>query len=371
MNHLLPNKKSFISKLPNRKILSGTLILILLLILVRPSFTSAAVAQQVWLRLDRVKAATATGGMVCMKTNAGDTGTEDGVRVDFPSDFTINETEANWSVTTTNIPSDATAWPSIAAPTGTGNYLADNTSKYVWFVSGNLAANTLYCFNFSATTTLTNPSAGDSKTGSISAKAGASTTDTGNYAVSVISEDQVTVTATVPAIFTLSLSGTSIAHGTLTAGTVDTGSVTASLGTNASSGWVAWVKANTEYLNSAATSGQIASVATEADDSPTALSGSTYGWALDVILGQDADGDGTITQDTSGYGDEYDGNGTSGCTGSTTGGYISDIFRTIAQSSGTSDNETLELCSLIRVAAFQEAATDYTATLTFTAAGRF
>ena len=332
-----------------------------------PRLTQAAVAQEVWLRLDRVKDSQTTGGTVCMRTNAADTGTEDGVAVTFPTGFTINETEANWTVTTTNLPNGATAWPSIAAPSDTGNYTANNTTKTVWFVGGDLSSNTLYCFNFSGTNTLTNNTAGNSQTGTIAAKAGGSTTDTGSYAVSIISEDQVTVSATVPPIFTLSLSGTSIAHGTLTAGTVDSGSVTATLGTNANAGWVSWIRAGAANLTSAATSATIDSP-DSVDNATSDLTGATYGWVVDVIPTQDADGDGTITQ-AANYGQEYDGGNT--CATSTTGGTLSTSFQPIAASDGTSDNEQLEICSLIRVPAYQTAATDYTQTVTFTAAGRF
>lgn len=341
--------------------------LTLVVVYLYPALTKAAAAQEVWLRLDRVKASTATGGTVCMRTNAADTGTEDGVRVNFPSDFTLDETEANWTVSTTNLPNGATAWPSIAVPSGAGNYVADNTGKYVWFVGGDLSSNTLYCFNFSGTTTLTTPTAGNSKTGSIQAKAGATTTDEGSYAVSIISEDQVTVSATVTPIFTLSLSGTAIAHGTLTAGTVDSGSITATMGTNANAGWVSWVRAGAASLASASTGASIASP-DSVDNSTSDLTGSTYGWVLDVIPTQDADGDGTITQGAN-YGQEYDGGDT--CGTSTTGGTLSTSFQPIAASDGTSDNEQLEICSLVRVPAFQTAATDYTQTVTFTAAGRF
>jgi hypothetical protein len=339
----------------------------LLITYLTPSMIQAAAAQEVYLRLDRVKASTATGGMVCMETNAADTGTEDGVLVQFPSDFTLDETEANWTVSTTNLPDGATAWPGIAVPTGAGNYMADNTAKTVWFVSTDLSANTLYCFNFSGTTTLTNPAAGNSKTGSISAKAGATTTDTGSYGVSIISEDQVTVSATVPAIFTLALSGTAISHGTLTAGTVDSGSVTATIGTNANAGWVSWVRAGAASLASASTGASITSP-DSVDNATSDLTGATYGWVLDVIPTQDADGDGTISQGAN-YGQEYDGGDT--CGTSTTGGTFATTFTPIAASDGTSDSEQLEICSLVRVPAFQTAASDYTQTVTFTAAGRF
>ena len=354
----------------NKKLLALLLLMMssLAFAVLYPSLTSAAVAQEVWLRLDRVKASTATGGMVCMRTNAANAGTEDGVLVTFPSDFTLDETEGNWDVSTSDLPSGAAAWPGIAEPTNAGNYVVNNTAKTVWFVSTDLTANTLYCFNFTGTTTLTTGSAGNSKTGSVTAKIGATDADTGNYAVSIISEDQVTVSATVPAIFTLSLSGTSIAHGTLTAGTVDTGSITATLGTNANVGWVSWIRAGAANLASAATGATIASPGDHSDNTASDLSGATYGWIIDVIPTQDADGDGTITQ-AANYGQEFDGGNT--CSSSTTGGTLHTTFQPIAASDGTSDNEQLEICSLVRVPAFQTAASDYTQTVTFTAAGRF
>jgi hypothetical protein len=333
---------------------------------------NAAVAQEVYIRLDRVKAGETTGGLVCFRP--GSTATIIDVQVTFPgngtqgaSSYGVNSTAGNWTVTTTDLPNGASAWTNIT----TASAVSGATVTFDMSSSASLTSGTLYCFNFSGTSTLTNPSgAANSLSGTVVTRvSGPTAQDTGSYALSAISEDQVTVTATVPAIFTLSLSPTTIAHGTLTAGTVDTGSVTATMGTNAADGWIAWVKAAAAQLASAATGANITSPGS-VDNATTTLSGGTYGWALDVILAQDADGDGTITQ-AANYGQEYDGDGTAGCSGSTAGGTLSTTFQPVAASNGTSDNEAIELCSLVRVAAYQEAATDYTQTLTFTAAGRF
>jgi hypothetical protein len=356
-------------KQPRRKQVPVLLIVSLMLVslypFISPSLTFAAVnPQQVWLRLDRLKDSQATGGLVCLKTAASNSGTEAKVKVTFPTGFTVNTTNTNWTVTTTNLPNGASAWPSIATATTA-------SGQDVTFASGDLTANTLYCFNFAASSTLTNATAGDSQTGQITTlTSGDVEVEQGNYAVSIISEDQITVTATVPPILTLSLTGTSVAHGTLTAGTVDYGSVTAHIGTNAAAGWVAWVKANTTYLNSATvggTAGRINTVGT-VDDATSTLSGGTYGWLLDVIPTDSANGTGTLTQ-AANYGAEYDGDNT--CSSATAGGALDTAFQPIAASSGTTDDDTLELCSLLRVAPYQSAANDYTATLTFSATGRF
>ncbi len=71
------------------------------------------------LRLDRMKASTATSGMVCGTPSATNLAqTEATVEVTFPTSFTVNTTAANWTVTTTNLPFGASAWPGIATATG-------------------------------------------------------------------------------------------------------------------------------------------------------------------------------------------------------------------------------------------------------------
>jgi hypothetical protein len=334
---------------------------------------NAAVAEEVYIRLDRVKASETTGGLVCFRPGA--TATIIDVNVTFPGNgtqgaasFGVNSTASNWTVTTTNLPNGASAWTNIT----TASAVSGATVTFDMTSSASLTQGTLYCFNFTGTSTLTNPSSpANSLTGSVTTRvSGPTNQDTGSYALSIISEDQITVSATVPAIFTLALSGSAIAHGTLTAGTVDTGSVTATLGTNAADGWISWVRAETTAALSSVSTGANITSPGSVDNAVTSLSGGTYGWVLDVILTQDADGDGTISQ-AANYGQEYDGNGTSGCTGSTDGGTLATTFQPVAASNGTSDNEQIELCSLVRVAAYQEAATDYTQDVIFTAAGRF
>lgn len=325
-----------------------------LLLLVTPA--EAANLQQTYVRLDRMKAATATGGTVCARPAT--VATEADVQVVFPAGFTVSSTASNWTVTTTNLPSGTTAWPSIATATAV-------SSQTVTFPSGDLTVGTTYCFNFSGTTTLTNSTAGNDKTGSITTRAtGPANIDTGQYATSIISDDQIVVTATVPSTLTFSLSGnTDTFTGNLSTTTTSTSGRTATIATNAANGWVAWVKSANAALNSAGSGATIAT-AGSVDNSPTDLASST-GYVLDVDITTDSGtGTGTVTQ-ASNYGAEYAG------ANSTSGGTLSTTFQPIAASSGTTDGDILTLIERAKISAVQAAANDYTDTLTVVVAGRY
>jgi hypothetical protein len=332
----------------------------LLLALVLPLFVSltaqAGNFQQVYIRLDRLKASTTTGGTVCAKPQTA--GTEADVQVVFPTGFTVNTTASNWTVTTTNLPNGATAWVSIATATAV-------SGQTVTFPSGDLVVGTLYCFNFSGTSTLTTSSAGNDKTGTVTTRtSGPATIDSSGYAESIVSDDQIVVSATVPATFTFSLSGnTDSFSSNLSTTTTSTTGKTVTIATNAASGWVAWVKSANAALNSASTSATIAT-AGSVDNAPTDLA-STTGYVLDVDITTDSGtGTGTVTQ-ASNYGAEYAGSNT------TSGGTLSTSFQPIAASSGTTDGDVLTLTERAKISAVQAAATDYTDTLTVVAAGRF
>ncbi len=344
------------SSVNTSKLLGLALTLTLILSSFGVENAQAANFQQAYLRLDRMKASTATSGLVCAKPAT--TGTEADVQVAFPTGFTVNTTAANWTVTTTNLPSGATAWVSIATATAV-------SSQTVTFPSGDLVVGTLYCFNFSGTNTLTTGTAGNSKTGTITTRTGAAATiDSSTYAVAVITDDQIVVSAVVPPIFTFSLSGnTDSFTADLSTTTTSTSGRTTTVATNASNGWVQWVKSLNAGLTSATTSETIAT-AGSVDDSPTDLA-SVTGYVLDVNITTDsATGDGTVSQ-AAGYGAEYDG------TNTTSGGTLSAIFQPIAASNGTTDGDVLTLIERAKITAVQAAATDYTDTLTVVAAGRF
>lgn len=331
-----------------------TLFLPLLLLWMNPA--QAGNFEQVYIRLDRLKASTTTGGLVCAQADT--VATEADVQVTFPTGFTVNGTAGNWTVTTTNLPSGATAWPGINTATAV-------SSQTVTFPSTDLTVSTLYCFNFSGTTTLTTSTAGNDKTGTVTTRtSGPATIDSSGYALSIVSDDQIVVTATVPATFSFALSGnTDTFTGNLSTTTTSTSGRTVTISTNAASGWVAWVKSANAALNSVSTGASIPTAGT-VNDTPTDLASAT-GYVLDVNITTDSGtGTGTVSQDP-GYGDEYDG------TNTTSGGTLSTTFQPIANSNGTTDGDVLTLIERAKISAVQAAATDYTDTLTVVAAGRF
>jgi hypothetical protein len=124
--------------------ITGATVLLLAVMLDFVPLSAQAGFQQAFLRLDRMKISTATGGTVCAQASA--TGpTEAKVVVTFPTTYTLSTTAANWTVTTTNLPSGASAWPGIGTATN-----ADNSAKTVTFPSSDItSSSTLYCFNFS------------------------------------------------------------------------------------------------------------------------------------------------------------------------------------------------------------------------------
>lgn len=326
----------------------------LLFSLVAPFFfietAEAAGLQQAYVRPDRLKAATATTGLICAKTAVIDV-TESNVVVTFPTGFTLG-LAATFTVDTSNLPSGATAWAGIGTATNV-------TGQVVTFPSSNLTANTLYCFNWINTAAVTNASAGDNKVGTI-----ASGGNSSSYALSIISDDQIVVSATVPSTFSFSLpSNTDTFASALSTTAQLSNGVTATIATNAASGWIVWVKSANAALNSVSTSATIPTVGT-VNDTVDSLTGGTNGYLLDVTFTDSGTGTGTVTQGA-GYGQEYDGNS------SNTGGTLSTTLQPVAASSGTTDGDTVTIKELARISAVQAAATDYTDTLTVVAAGRF
>jgi hypothetical protein len=312
--------------------------------------------QQAYVRLDRLKDSQATGGTVCAKSATVDVETT--VKITFPTGFATVDTPANWTVTTTNLPATANAWIGIGTATAA-------TGQDVTFPSGDMVVGTLYCFNFTGTTTLTNATAGNNLVGTITTqKAGPTAIDTSNFSLSIISNDQIGVSATVPATFSFSLTANTDTFASALSTTAQlSNGVTANIATNAAAGWIVWVKSLNAALNSPSTGATIATVGT-VNDTVDTLSGGTYGYLLDATFTDSGTGTGTVTQGA-GYGQEYDGNS------SNSGGTLSTTFQPLAASSGTTDGDTVVIKELARISAVQAAAADYADTLTVVAAGRF
>jgi hypothetical protein len=329
---------------------------------------SAASLTYTLVRFNRMKQSTGgagdvfTDGTVCAKVPST-TPAETSVKVTFPTGTTVSTTAGDWAVstaTTTGWPSGAVAWPSIAAPTGSGEFVISGQS--VNFVSGDLTSSaSTYCFNWTNTTAAlkTNTSAGASQTGQvITQTTGGVASDSGSFGTATIADDQVLVSATVPASFTFALSGNTTNFGTLSSGSVGSTSPnrTVTITTNAANGWIAWVKDSNQGLTSAAASKTIATAGT-VDGTPSTLSAGTEGYVLDVD--ETTDPGTTVTVAA-----EYNG-------GANAGGTLSGTFQTAAVGTAPTGGDVLTLVGKAAIAGSTQAATDYTDTWTVIGAGAF
>lgn len=322
-------------------------------------------------RPDRLAASTATGGIICAKSTTVDVETL--VKITFPTGFATVDTPANWVVDNAGIPTDSTFWIGMTS----GVTAASAASgQDVTFPSGDMVVGTLYCFHFTGTSTLTtHGTPNNDYTGTITTqKAGPTDIDTSSYALSIISNDQIAITATVPSTFTFALGDGSDPDGlantdsfttNLSTTTASTYGGTVTIATNAAAGWVAWVKSANAGLSSVSTGASIATASTVNNNDTDLAVDVTSGYVLDVNITTDSGtGTGAVSQ-AADYGQEYDGLNV------TSGGTLSTTFQPIAAASGTTDGDVLTLIERARITAVQAAATDYTDTLTVVAAGRF
>lgn len=354
MKKLLPKKyrelvanASWDTQTKKVSFLVALLVLLSLYPLVYPHLAHATAPTVFYVRFDRLSTGAAISGTACINTTT--TGTEGKVAITFPSDWTTSTTAADWTTSTTNLPSGATAWTTIqaSATSATGA----NGGTVVW-TSGDLSTSTLYCFNFAgANSTL--GSAADDLTGVFETQtSGGSAIDTSDYATSVVASnaDQVTVTATVPATFSFALSGTSIGLSTLSTSSVTSGNVTMTISTNARNGWVSWLK---HSGFSSATTGT--SISTPGSYPTISDLASTTGFVVDA--------DATTGSPTIAAG--FDG------TNATSGGNPSTTYDQLASKGSAVSGNVVTINARAKISATQQAASDYTDTLTITAAGNF
>ncbi len=323
--------------------------------LLYPQNANATVTEG-FVRFDRLATGSAISGTACLKSTLT---TQTNVVIVFPVGWTISSTASNWTVSTTSLPTDpvgggaATAWPGI-------NTASSVSGLSVVFPGTALTAGTFYCFNFAGASS-TVGTAGNDKTGQLKTQGGSPYTDSVDYSTSVVAAagEQVTVSASVSATMTFSLSGNSIALGTLSSGTTSSGSVVESIITNARNGWTSWIKGT----NGTTTVGALHSAAANADISapaawPTVSTlSSSGGYVVDV---DSTAGSPTINT-------AYDGNTTD------KGGASTTLFREIATKTSptTVTQDQVTINARARAASNQAAGSDYTDTLTVTAAGSF
>lgn len=342
-------------------------VLALLLQLVWLSDASAGTFSKALVRFDRMKASQATTGTVCFAPTL--TTAIASVQVAFPANFSTSTTTGNWTVSTTNL-----AWPSGASGltnVGTANNVTGATGGTVTFpVSPSFTptAGNLYCFNWTNTAAVTQPSgAASSQSGTITSRDSVpATIDSGSFATATTQSstpnDQISVSASINPTFTFALANTTDNLGTLTTGSVSTSPTppTATINTNAKNGWVAWANdTNTGLKSAQAANYTIPSNYSGGTGSNTTLSAGTEGYNLGATSSQTG-GTGTITVAAAFVG-----------TSAGQGGGLGPLLQIIASSTGTANNAVLTLKNNAAIRADTPAATDYSDVETIIAAGLF
>lgn len=318
-----------------------------------PSKANATVTES-FVRFDRLATGAAISGTACLKSTLT---TQTNVVLVFPTGWTVSSTASNWTVTTTNLPTDpvggtaATAWPGIGTATSV-------SGLNVTFPGSALVAGTFYCFNFTGASS-TIGSAGNDQTGQLKTQGGSPYTDSVNYAVSIVASagDQIVVTASVSATMTFTLSPTSLSLGTLSTSTVASASATQTVSTNARNGWISWVKgANATGLVSAIASANLASPGSY--PTITDLASTTgYGLEVEAVAGTPVPAAGYWANQASGQ--------------TKVGRIDSTVFRQTASNTIPVSGDQISINVHAKIPATQAAASDYTDTLTVVAAGSF
>lgn len=318
------------------------------LYMVHPAF--AAPLDNTYLRLNRMgagqnttmrlvfKTAGAGATSVAINMNGADTTTWTG------STGTVSAVQAVSGVA--GCDASASALPGTLSASGTGSTIT------VTGVTA-LSAATVYCVDFTTAASVHNPTAGEyHPTVTVGA-------DSTTVAVRTVSNDQVVVTASVPATFNLALSGnTDSFPSSLSASTVGvTTGRTVTINTNAKNGWFAWAFDSSGGLSSASAAQTIPSTT---PGTGATLSAGTEGYVFGITSITQGSGGGTTSAVAA-----YSSNGT------TTGSGLDSTIRQIASSNGTANGAVLTIKELASISATTKPATDYTDTITIIGAGYF
>jgi hypothetical protein len=178
----------------NKKLLFLFLLVITLTSAFMPKNADAALTRAM-VRPDRLKAATAPGPILVTAVTAENV-TENGVKITAGSAWSISGTASNFTVSTAGLPSGVTAWPGIGTATNV-------TGNAITFPAGNIAQGTEYGFYITGGVP-TNPSVGTglSYVWTVATLVGGVESSSIQAGVAVVSNDQINVNATVPALST-------------------------------------------------------------------------------------------------------------------------------------------------------------------------
>jgi hypothetical protein len=310
-----------------------------------------------------------TTGTVCFQPKTA--ATETSLSVAFPTGFTV-ASAASWTTTSVVPTSPSTYWPTFpsttlaAMPNALTPTVAGQTVTFTFASGAALSVSDTYCFDWTNAAALSNPNSAPTTFGTINTYTGSSVLqDTGNFALDVIPNDTIVVTATVPPIFTMTVpSNADTFTGNLTpnAGGIATSGVTPTIQTNAKGGWIMWAKDSNAGLHSSSTSTTIPSV-TWASGNPISFTTGVADYALSVV-GVAGSGPCTPVAET-----EYDTTAHAPANGG--GGQISATYQQIGHCASESNGDGMIIKEEAMIAVTTPAATDYTDTITVVGAGLF
>ncbi len=222
-----------------------------------------------------------------------------------------------------------------------------------------LTAGQSYCVvvgSFAAQTAVTNVASSNSYAVTLT-----DGTDSATVAIDLIANDQVVVNATVAPAFTLALSGnTDNFTGNLSSGSIATTTgVTATVNTNAKTGWFLWGSDSNTGIKSAT---QNYTVPSRTPGTNATLTNGTEGYLTGLPAGGITQGSGAgTTTATTAYASSGSGNG-SGLDGTP---------RQLASSDGTANGAIVTVKEFGTIAGTTPAASDYSDTVTLVGAGSF
>ncbi len=287
---------------------------------------------------------TGTNGSVVFSgwTGSGGTGT-------VATSQTVSNTYNSVNCTTiTGASANLPGSPTAAGTAGTGTISVTDATA--------LTASTSYCYVLTSGIT-----ANPTSTGQTTVSVTAGSDQQAQTAINIISNDQVTVAATVPPSFTMVLSTNndnfSSALSTASVGSTVLNNLTATINTNAKNGWYLWgndantgVKSTTQsYTIASKTPGTNGTITAGTDGFVTAITGITQGT-----------GAGTTTAATA-FSSSGSGNGSG----------LNTTPAILASSTGTAATAVVPIREYATIGALTPAATDYSDTLTFIGSGSF
>jgi len=328
------------------------------------ALTPFAQASIVHSRLATSTVASATNYiMVLANTTGSEAGGQTTAVLTFGAGYTVNGTPANITVSTACLPANyhiqgtsgtttVTNWPGIgSAATGV-------SGQQVTFGSTALAASTLY--GFCITGGITNPSSTGQQVNTLTAGS-----DSTSIATSFISNDQVSVNATVASTMSFALSGnTDNFTGNLsTSAVTNTSGITATFITNSNKGWVLQLKSANQGIKSASAGNKIITSANSG--SITTLTNGTegYGTAVTSRVDSGTAGSGTVAVDA-----KFD---DTGGAGNKVGDVNQATYQPMAYANGPTDTDSVTFKERATIAGLTPAASDYTDTLTVVGSGNF